>query len=599
MQKYKNRSEVPEKYKWDLTEYYQNDKEFEESYKAVERKVEVLKSYQGCTTDSKKLYEYLQKEVEVIAELQNLFCYANLVSDQELDNPEGLKKKNKTILLNSKLETNTSFFAPELLKLTKEEYQSLYQKNRKLEEFKSDLDAVYRRKEHTLTGNEEKNITELMNAMNHYSDISSILLNSEHDYGTITLEDGEEVVIANNNYGNLLRNKNETIRKQVYTSFNQKLKQYSATSAGLLNSYVNMNQTNAKLHHYKSAWDRKLFNLKLNDNVFQTLVNTTENRIKSLHQYYKLRKKALKREVLYPYDLALDMSEGTNEYTIEEAQNLVLNAIKPLGEDYYHKFKKIITNKNIDYCQYKGKCSGAYSFSTITHDSRILMSYNHNLASISTIAHEGGHHVNHQYINESNPLQYRFSYNIVAEVASLTNECLLSSYIANHGKTTAEQLSGLENIIEVIVSNLFGAVREGKIEQEMYEYVLNGNSITNDYMDHLSMESLKLYYGEEVKLDDLVTTDWSKRSHYYANFYLYSYAICISVACSIASKIIEGDKETLENYLKFLRVGSDKSPQEAFQVLGINLEDKKVYEEAIDYFDSLIEKYNKILDKEV
>lgn len=597
MQKYKNRSEVPEKYKWDLTEFYKNEQEFDKSYQESEKKVEELKKYQGCTKDAKLLYEYLQKDVETVAELQGLYCYANSISDQDVDKPEGIARKNRVINLNSKYDTNTSFFASELLELSKEEYQQLYEDNKKLEEFKSDLDAVYRRKEHTLTGSEEKVISELINSMNHYGDMSSVLLNSEHDYGTVTLEDGEEVVIANNNYGNLLRNKDESIRKKVYTSFNNKLKQYSTTSASLLNCYVNMNQTNSKLHNYKSAWDQKLFNLRLSDNVFKSLVDTTESKMSSLHKYYQLRKKVLKKDVLYPYDLGLDMSDGKKEYTIEEAQQLVLNAIKPLGEDYYNKFKNIIDNRNIDYCQYKGKCSGAYSISTLTYNPRILMSYNGSLASVSTIAHEGGHHVNHQYINEANPLQYRSSYNIVAEVASLTNECLLSNYIVNNGSTNDEKLSGLENIIEVIVSNLFGAVREGKNEQIMYEHVLNGGSITNDYMNKISMDSFKLYYGDEIKIDDLVTTDWIRRSHYYMNFYLYSYAICISVACNVASKILNNDQEMLNKYLDFLKVGSDKTPKEAFDVLGIDLEDKKVYENAISYFDSLVEKYNEIFNE--
>ena len=599
MQKYKNRNEVPEKYKWDLTELYKDEQEFLESYQQVDYQIDELKKYQGCTNNPEILYEYLQKELDTDTKLEDLLCYAYLMADQELDNQEGPKRKNKVIVLISKIESNTSFFAPELLKLTHEEYEDLYKKNEKLNEFRANLDDIYRRKEHTLTESEEKIASELINSMNHYNDMSSELLNSEHDYGTVTLDDGEEVVIANNNYGNLLRNKNEDIRKKVYYSFNKKLQQYSMSSASFLNCYVNMNQTNSKIHHYNNAWERRLFNLRLSDDVFKTLVNTTESRIDSLHNYYKLRKKVLGKDKLYPYDLALDLSEQKDEYTIEEAQELVLNSIKPLGKDYYNKFEKIIKNRNIDYCQYKGKCSGAYSYSVGTHDSKILMNFNGNLSSVSTIAHEGGHHVNYQYINEFNPLQYRSSSNIVAEVASLTNECLLSNYISNNAKTREEKLVGLENIIEVIVSNLFGAVREGKIEQEMYQYVLEGNSITNECMDKLSMESLKLYYGDEVEIDNLVTTNWIRRRHYYRNFYLYSYAICISVACNVASKILENDSKMLNDYLEFLKVGSNKTPQEAFDVLGVNLEDKKIYETAIDYFDKLVERYNEILDKEV
>ena len=152
--------------------------------------------------------------------------------------------------------------------------------------------------------------------------------------------------------------------------------------------------------------------------------------------------------------------------------------------------------------------------------------------------------------------------------------------------------------MEVFISNFYGAVREGKIETDMYDKSLNGGTITKDYLDKLTLDSLSKYYGSEIKYDEKSKNSWVSRSHYYMNFYLYSYAICVSVATNVASKILDGDKEFLDKYIEFLKIGSDKNPKEAFEVLGINLEDKEVYETAIKYFDSLINKYNQILDKE-
>ena len=288
------------------------------------------------------------------------------------------------------------------------------------------------------------------------------------------------------------------------------------------------------------------------------------------------------------------MARTDKEYSIVEAQNLIREALKPLGDNYLAKYDKIIKNRYIDYCQYKGKCSGGYSFSTILQDSRILLSYNYNLDSVSTIAHEAGHNVHHQFVNENNPMQYRFVGSIVAEVISLTNECLLSNYLANNGKTKSEKLAGIANILGVIVSNLFDAVREGKLEQEMYEEVSNGGMITKEFLDKKSKASLKKFYGNAVKCDKYAKNSWVTRSHYYMNFYLYSYAICISVATNVASKILAGDKDMLDNYYKFMKLGSDKWPSEAFEVLGVDLESPKVYENAINYFNGLIKKFEEI-----
>lgn len=599
MQKYNNRNEVPEKYKWDLTPFFKDNKEFEDTFKRVEKLIDELKEYVGCTKDANRLYEFLVKNVEAVALWEDLYVYSYLINDQELGISENMARKNRTEQLEAKYSTNVSFFESELLKLTKEEYDKLFIDNKKLEEFKSDLDRTYREKEHILSENEEIIISQLTNAMDHYDDMSSNLLNSQHNYGKIKLEDGTVTEIATNNFRSLMRNKDEKIRKKIYTQFNKKIAEYSQSNALFLSSYVAMNETVAKIRHFNNSWESKLFTTNLSDKVFKTLVKTTEDNLESLHRFYELKRRALGLNELHRYDLYLDMAKCDKEYSIEDAQNIVREALKPLGKEYLDKYEKIIDGRYIDYCQYKGKCSGGYSFSTINNDSRILLSFNGELDSVSTIAHESGHNVHHQFVKENNKPQYRAPGSIVSEVASLTNECLLSSYLVNNGNTKEEKLAGIANILEVIVNNLFSAVREGKLEQEFYEEISSGGSLTKDFLDKKSRASLKKYYGKGVKTDKYMNNCWVTRSHYYMHFYLYSYAICISVASNVASKILEGDKEMLNNYINFLKLGSDKWPCEAFEVLGINLEDKEVYERAIKYFNSLIDDYEKILSEEV
>jgi len=594
MQKYNNRNEVPEEYKWDLTPFFKDEQEWNETYTKTEKLVEKLKEYPGCTKNAHTLYEFLTKEMEAIALWEDLYVYAYLVNDQELGVSESIARKNKAEQLSAKITANISFFAPELLSLSEEEYKKLFMEEPLLKEWAVDLEQTYRKKAHILNAEEEQIVSKLVSAMDHFEDMSSTMINKEHDYGKIKLENGEVVTIATNNFSLLMKNKNPNIRKKVYNLFNKKIMQYKDSNAMYLNSYINMNDTTAQIRHYKDSWDRKLFEYNLSDNVFKTLVKTTESHLNSIQRYYQLKKDVLGLPTLNRYDLYMELVDTKKEYSIKEAQQIVKEAIKPLGEDYCTKFDKIIKNRYIDYCQYKGKCSGGYSFSTILQDSRILMSFNNNLVSISTIAHEGGHNVHHQYVSENNPYQYRGVTSIVSEVASLTNECLLSSYLANNGRTRTEKLAGIENILDVIASNLYGAVREGKMEQEMYEEVHKGGTLTKEFLDKLASTSLKKYYGNVVKCDKYASNTWVTRSHYFMHFYLYSYAICISVAASIASKILKGDKKTLDNYIAFLKVGSDKWPSEAFKILGVDLEDKNVYENAISYFDSLIDKYYEI-----
>ncbi len=599
MEKYKNRSEVPEKYKWNLTDFFKDEKDFNNHFKIAKEKIERLKPYKGCTKDSQKLYEFLTQEMETMSQVENLYVYAYLVNDQELGIKESIERKNKTMDLLNLFSQNVNFFEPELLQLSNKEFDDLFTLDQ-LKEFSSDLKRIYRSKDHILSETEENIISELTNAMDNFDDLSSNMLNQEHNYGKITYEDKTVEKIATNNYRFLMRNKNRNIRKKVYTSFNKTLDQYGATSAGLLNSYVKANNTIAKLHRFENAWDSKLFHLNLSNKVFDTLVNTTEKNVNSFQKYIQLRKKILGYDKLYYYDTKVDLVESEKEYSIEEAQELVKESIKPLGQNYLEKLSKIFANGYIDYCQYSGKCSGGYSFSTSTHDSRILMSYNGNLDSVSTIVHEVGHNVHHQFLQENNPLQYREQTAIVSEVTSLLNECLLSNYIAKNAKTKEEKLAGIAHILDVMVSNLFGAVREGKIEQEMYQLVDNGGTITKEFMDNLVKKSYKKYFGKHVTIDKNCKNSWIIRSHYYMNFYLYSYAISICVATNIAQKILKGDAEVLNHYKNFLCVGHDKWTKETFEVLGIDLEDKNVYETAIQYFESLVNQFeNLYFDKEV
>jgi oligoendopeptidase F len=592
MKVYKSRSEVPDKYKWDLTAFFKNEDEFKKVLKEYQDKVKNISKYAGCTKDADKLYEFIKYDEDVCANVENLYVYAYLVNDQELGVSKSQEHKSSAEMLMAEYDASTSFFAPELLKLSKEEYDKLFDKD-ELKEYKNLLDRIYRNKEHILSESEELIIAKLTSSMNHFDDMSANLLNGCHDYGKVTV-DGEEIQLTSTNYSKLMKNDDREFRKNTREQFNNVLAQYGVMSASFLNSFVKGESTTCEIKKYKSSWDAKLFSNNMPNKAYESLVKVVEDNVSSLQRYYRIFKDVHGLDKLYQYDLFMELAKSNKEYTVEEAQELVFNAISVLGDEYKEKFKRIYDEHFIDYACYKGKTSGGYSCSTSTTDSRILMSFNEDLSSVSTIAHEGGHNVHHQFVKDNNPIQYRNVSSLVSEVASLTNECLLSSYIAENAKTKEEKLAGLGNIIEVINSNLFGAVREAKIEQDFYKLVDEGGTITYDYMNDLTLKSLNKYYGNEVELDALSPLSWIRRSHYYMFFYLYAYSICISVASNVASEILKGNKEMLDNYIKFLSTGSDKWPIEAFKVLGVDVESEDVYKKAIDYYNSLLDEFETI-----
>ncbi len=595
MKTYQTRDDVPQKYKWDLTSFFKDEEEFNQSLNELENNIAKIASYVGCTKDANKLYEFLNFEINTLALFEDLYVYAHLINDQELGISKNIERKNKTIILNGKLSEALSFFNPELLKLSPIEYQNLFITNPKLKEYQKVLDDIYRYKNHILNEEEDIIVTKLTNAMDHFDDISSTMLNKNHNYGYVKVDD-EKILITSTNFRKLMRNPNQDVRKKAYLSFHKVINQYSDINAGLLNSYISMEEQLAKIYKFSSSWEQKLFSLELSDKVFKTLCETTEDNLDILHKFFALKKAVLKLEPFNSYDTALPMSHNVKEYSIEDALAIIKNALKPLGNEYQEKFAKIITNHYIDYCEYKGKCSGGYSFATLKQDSRILLSFNGNLDSVSTIAHEAGHNIHHQFIKENNPLQYLESPNIICEVASLTNEFLLSHYLAKNGENKDEKLAGIENILNVIENNLFGAVREGLMEQDMYNKVAADTSLTKEYLDNLSKKSLEKYSGSSVKIHQYAKNGWVTRSHYYMNYYLFSYAICVCVAANVAKKIINNDSQMLKNYLEFLKTGSDKTPMEVYKILNIDLENKNLYQEAIDYFNELLDEYKNIYE---
>ena len=588
MKEYKNRDEVEEEYKWDLSEFFESNEAFFKASEEVDSKIDIFNDYRGCTKDGNKLYEYLIKLRKVETIVEKMDAYAWLKNDEELGKKESLEMLSKSKDAVAKINNVNSFFEPELLKLSKDEFENLFKENSKLEEYRAFLLDIYRNKEHTLNESEEKIVNSLVMATNNFSDMSSTLLNMEHDYGKVTLADGKKVTLSTTNSRFLKSNDNRETRKEADTKLLKKGLEYGSTSAELLNSYVKLKDTLANIYYFNDSFEARLFEDNLNKNIFDVLSKTTRSGVNTLQKYFKLRKKILNLDTLYNYDLGAKLSHSKKEYSIKEGIKTVREALKPLGEEYLNKYDKLIKNRNIDFCGYPGKCSGGYNLSIPSCDSRILMSYHYDLESLSTIAHEAGHHINYQFIRENNPLQYCHNAIIMGEVASLTNEFLLSNYIFNNAKDKEEKVLALENSLNVIASNLYDAVRLGDMERLMHDKVHDGGALTKEFMNEISEESLKYYYGETVKLSPYAKGSWIFRSHYYSNFYLYNYAICVSVASYFASKITDGDKETLDKYLEFLKFGSDIYPLDAFKKLGISLEDENVYKNAILYFDKLI-----------
>jgi oligoendopeptidase F len=591
MSKYNTRKDVPEKYKWDLSDFFKGDEEFYIELDKANKLISKYSQYKGKLKDGKTLYELLSFDTSTSCLVENLLIYSYLKADEELGNKNNIDRKNKAVKLVTEYSNAVSFINPEILSLNKKEYDKLFE-YKLLSEYKFMLDEIYKNKDHILSENEEIIINELLGASDEYEDMLSNLLNNEHDYGKVLI-DGKEEEIHSTNIRKIMQNKDVNVRKDAFFKLKSVRDKYAGTCASLLNSYVKTNNTLARLRHFNNAFKRKLFYRNFPKEAYDVLIKTVRDNYKYSRKYYKLVKETNNLNEIHTYDMNLTLYSSKKNYSIDEGIDLIKKALQPLGEDYLKCFDKIIKNKYIDFCEYKGKTSGGYSACAPDKDSRILLSYNDDLESVSTVIHECGHNIHDQFIHNNNPIQYREVTTLVAEVASLTNECLLSSYLANNG-SKEEKLEGISNILNVIECNLFDCIREAIMEFDFNKYSEEGNALTKEYLNELNLESLKEYLKDTVIIDEYANTGWISRRHYYCDYYLCDYSFCISVACANALRILSGDKEAIDRYKKFLSLGGDVYPIDAIKVLGFDLRDSKVYEDAIKYFDSLIEEYKKI-----
>ena len=595
MNEYKNRSEVPEEYRVTLKDMYQSDDEWYQEYKKIMEDYSNFSKYKGKMHKADELYQFLNEVINVDNQITNLYIYAQVSHDADLLNEKYTIIKNKIMSLNANFNQIVSFFVPEILKLTQIQFEALFTENPKLEDFRAYLTEIYKEKEHTLSEKEEKLLATLTETFQSYEDISSTLINSEHIYGTVLLDNGQKREISANNIRFLKTNFSRKVRKNAQKKFGQKLYQYQDTASQLLYNHIKNNINLALIRKFDSPWHAKLFDIQIPNQVFENMKNIAKLKASSLQNYNRLIKKILKVQSLHKYDTLVKWNTQNKMYSIEEAQELIRNALKILGPDYIQKLDKIFDNHFIDYCQYKGKVNGGYSISGNIYPARIMLSFNGEFEDVLTIAHEAGHSVHHEYLIENNLPWYRDTSPFYAEVASLTNEFLVNQYLIS-SQNREDKLLGIERILKTFENNFFGAVIEGEIEQKMYNYVLDGNILTPSYINNLVLESSKIYENDTVINDNYAQVSWIPRSHYYSDFYLFSYALCVSVAIVLANRTIHNEKDILKKYKEFLSSGSELHPKEIYKKLDIDIENSKIFEEAIQYFEKYINQYLEILE---
>lgn len=591
----KNRKEIENKYKWNLEKMYLDSSKIEEDIKFIEKSYEDIKKYKGKMSDSaENFYNSLKIMEDSSRRLSYLYAYTHMKHHEDTRINENLADATKSEMIASELGKATAFIVPEIIGMDSSLLEN-FLKDERITPYKKMIDEILRDKPYTLSEKEE----ELMAAVSDLTGVAEntyeMLSYADMKFPEIEDEKGEKVRLDHFNYSTYIKSKNQRVRKDAFEAEFGTYKKYSNTMASTLFGAIKSEIFNAKTRKYPSALFASLYQDNISVDVYNNLIDSIHENIPALDKYLEIKKKYLGLDELHMYDLYVPMARDFNmEISYEEAKEIILEALKPMGEGYTSLIQKAFDERWIDVYENEGKKGGAYSWGCYDSHPYILMSYNNDLNSMFTLIHELGHSI-HSYLSHNSQPYIYSSYKIfVAEVASTVNETLLIKYLLNNSKDKTEQIYLLNYYLEQFRTTVYRQTLFAEFEKITHEKVEAGNPMTADDFTEVFYNLNKLYYGGACNVDEISGVEWARIPHFYSNFYVYKYATGFAAASVLSEKILNEDG-AVEKYLEFLKSGGSEYPLDQLRSAGVDMEKKESVDGALKIFNELTEKLEELV----
>lgn len=593
----KKRSEINKEDKWDLSLIYKNDQEFKKDLEEANKEIEYLKKMLSIFLDTSSNFKeyYLQKE-KVERLIEKLFVYSKSKKDEDITNNTSQELYGNVLNLDTKYEEQIVEEVSKILKTDKKTINN-FLKAENMASYDHYFDKIFNKKTHILDENIEKVLAKYEKVLKGSKSTYSYLVNSDIKFPSIKYNE-KTIYITESTYPALIKNNDINIRKEAFTKLYETYKSFENVITSIYSQNILYNFTTAKLRNYNSVLELNLKKDKLPVNIYYNLIKTVRKNLSLLHKYYHLKKKILQIDEMHLYDTYINIvGKNDKTYTFDEAQKIVLNALEILGEDYTSVVNKAFKEKWIDKYPSIGKVEGAYSIITRTTCPYILLNYVNTYFNLRSLIHELGHSVHTFYSNKENEF-HNATYSIfLGEIASTTNELLLSNYMYENTNSKEEQLIILNEKLDLFKSTLFRQTMFSEFEEKTYKYVEEGNTLTSKYLYDIYYNLNKDYFGSAIEIDEKIGYEWMRVPHFYTPFYVYQYATSLSIACYIVENITKKTKGFKEKYLNFLKSGGKDYPLEILKTIDIDLTDTKIYESAINLFKDTLEKFENLYYK--
>jgi oligoendopeptidase F len=596
VKKLKTRDAIDSMYKWNVEKMYENPAAWEEDFEILKSKAPKMQRFSGKLGRAEDLLCFLESNVEVQRLLDKLLVYAHLRGDEDTAKAQFQVLKNKVDAYAAEVSSVTAFFIPELLSLPEGAVDEAICKLPELKLYEFYLKDILSQKPHTLSAEGEKLLASVSDCLNAPGNIFGMLTNADMTFPIIKDEDGNDVELTEGNYSSFIKSKDRRVRKDAFEALFGTYKSFKNTLTTSLTSSTKNFIFNAKTRNYASALESSLKPNNIPVEVYHNVVDTINNNLSSLHKYVSLKKKLLGLEEIHMYDLyvpIVDAEEDHIEY--EDAVKITLDGIKPLGQEYLDIFKAGISDGWVDVFENKGKRGGAYSWGCYDSMPYVLLNYNYQFNDVSTLAHEMGHSIHSYYSRKTQPFIYSEYELFCAEVASITNECLLIDYLIKNESDKKKRLFLINQQLEGIRTTVFRQCMFAEFEKITHENIEAGNPLSPEDLCKIYHDLNVKYFGAEMVVDEGIDMEWSRIPHFYNDFYVYQYTTGFAAANSFSKMIVEEGESAVERYKEFLKSGGSDYPINILKKAGVDMATPKPLEDTIRRFDELLE----MLEKEI
>ena len=592
------RNEIDEKDTWDLSTIFETDQKWEEELALLTEDTKQAASLEGHLLDSaESLLNITERYLDLSRRLEKLYVYAHMKNDQDTRVAKYQEYYAKAMTLYSQLDQVFSFYEPEFMAITEEQYQNFLAEEPKLQPYKHFFDKLLQNKDHVLSQREEELLAGAGEIFGAASETFAILDNADIVFPFVKDEDGNKVQLSHGVYMRLVESKNREVRRGAYEALYATYEQYQHTYAKTLQTNVKVQNYRAKVRNYKSAREAALAANFVPESVYDNLVSAVRKHLPLLHRYLALRSKILGIPDLKMYDVYTPLSSVEYSFTYEEALKKAEEALAVLGEDYLSRVKRAFSERWIDVYENQGKRSGAYSGGSYDTNAFMLLNWQDNLDNLFTLVHETGHSMHSSYTREAQPYVYGDYSIFLAEIASTTNENILTEKLLQEVQDDATRFAILNNFLDGFRGTVFRQTQFAEFEHAIHQADQNGEVLTSEFLNNLYADLNQEYYGLSKEDNPQIQYEWARIPHFYYNYYVYQYSTGFAAASALAEKIVHGSQDDRNRYIDYLKAGKSDYPLNIMRKAGVDMEKEDYLNDAFAVFERRLDEFEALVDK--